>query len=1171
MPDGTILIHAIPGAGFDPFLQRVTASLHTHPLQTWMILPTHRLIRTVGKRFINSKTPFLPDHICTLDQFCEFLVARYGKTITPIKPSAARIILADVMNENEKQLSLFFAQRAPSAKTLQDLQTLISVIIRREIAYPDCLKELQTQKSEQIHRIITAYKTRLVEQNLVDRDTLLEWTVNFLQNIQTGQGNAIHRNVFIYGLFEPMQLEKQVITTILTTCDHGEYLIARGKDHKIFADTGEWLSPTSEEEITTPETRIERTAIFSAVRSGDIPLTLPEISLTVCTDPADEMRQIAEEIIRLHNRNIPYDDITIAFPDLRYALAYADQIFPDYEIPYISSSGPLLTRAPLTSYFMQILEFVEKGLRYDDLIQLVQSPFLKFWWTSGKGSNSEEEGDGKRFRLSYKNLDIICRTYGISSGFVDWEWQTDRITGMITGTGTDEISAPDSESQSDNSGSPDRTGPTKPVKQKKGYEPERPLPIIDIMRTLEGVRELMTIFGKMSGKRSIREHIQIFIDVLTETGSPVPNQKPLRISANRSLSGDETQILKQFSTILDELYNLARSGTITGGYPDKPVPVARFIGTLRLLVQDTAVDPDPDMQGVLLTGIRETAHQQYPFLFLASLNEGLIPRLSTRLPFTNGSENNRMETRTLADILRQERYQFIAALLAGSSHTYLSYHQHRDERTTLSSPFLDPLMKNYALPGWGTGRKEMEDAEEDVFRSERCSHSLASRRAGECIRERRWDDALSFLDEEEDIPSILHRISVERNFRFRLNRSEYDGIIEDAPNIRERLARKFGPAHRWSASMFESYARCPFRYYLERVIRIKPLEDLGTDLTPMAKGSLIHTVLCRFTRQMEDQGRMPLQNSSYIDAVTAINTIAEEEFEKVPYQTALWSAKKRQLIGGGDIGTGIFEKFVSAEIERLTPDEDGRTPALFTPRFFEYSFGAVPGPDDDPQSKHDPIDLAEIAREIKARKKEGTDNDDSEDGEHGHEQEYTEPVLFSGKIDRIDITGDGRFGIVDYKTGIKVPSTTEITKMKALQLPLYIHAFEKISGHTGVYGSYCQIQRTISHAISLYDPGQKNTLPFGKLPRSEPDWTGIMNQAVLDACSHVSRIHTGVFPIQPCTSCNADWFCPYGSICRFQPDRGSRLCEWIQYPPLDKDDFGSDRPCNRICRPGEVQ
>ncbi len=1144
MQKGTTLISAIPGTGFDQVIQRFSSSLQNHPLSTWLILPTQRLIRAAQHHLITSKIPFLPDHICTLDQFCESLVTGYGGSIRPVSPAAARIMLSDVMHKHEKELSLFYAQRAPSAKTLQDLQTLITVITRREISYPGCLKELQSQKSEQIDLVITAYKNQLTELNLVDTDTLLVWTISFLLNAPPDLCARTVRDVYFYGLFEPMPLEKKLITTVLETSLHGEYVIPSGSDTTLFRDTGDWIKPVVREAVPDTEAGSLRTAIFSSERRDDSFLVLPGVSLTASLDPANEMRQIAEEIVCLHAGGVPYSDITIAFPDIRYALLYAAEIFSDYDIPYISSSAPLLIHSPLAMFFMQFLELVEKGLRYEDFILLIQSPYLVFWWIRKDQNESTKENEtdvnrcerpgedtytGKSCLLSYKNIEIISRTYGISSGFVDWERQTERIL---------EIIAEQEVVPEDSLKSPGVT------RQKRGYMPKRPLPVHEIISTLEGIQALMTACKKMNGKRSIRDQIQVFKEVLSAIGAPVPDTASRYIGANRSLSEEERMVIKTFSVILDELQNLARSGTITEGIPDKLVPVGRFITLLRLFFQDRAGGLNPEAEGVLLTGIREIAHQNYQYLFIASLNEGLIPRLSTRLPFTNGSENSRMETRSLSDILRQERYQFIAALLAGTKHTYLSYHQHRDERSTLSSPFLDPLRKKYELPEWGADETKADEnyvPDEKKLLPDRSAHSRASQRVGECIREERWDDVFESLDEEEDISSVLHRIAIERTYRFRLNRSVYDGIVGSAPDVRQRLAGRFGPEYRWSASMLESYAKCPFRFYLERVVRIKPLADLGSDLSPTAKGSLIHTVLCRFTRELQGQEKLPIQKAGYGDAITAITAIANDEFEKVPYKTPLWYAKKKQLIGGDDIGSGIFEKFVSAEIERLSPDEKGRIPAPFIPRYFEFSFGAVPDQDDDPASQDRPIDLSDIAKDIREQIGEAGE------GQAGYTDSCREPVLFSGKIDRIDMTSDGRFGVVDYKTGIKIPSTTEIAQMKALQLPLYIQAFAKIMGKTGVYGSYCHISRTISHSLSLYNPAYKNELPGGKRPRSEPDWQKILNTSVLDACNYVSRIHDGIFPIHPCTSCSPDWYCPYNTICRFQPDRGSRLCEWMLY------------------------
>ena len=1088
MSERKILIRTVPGTGFSVCIERFIASLRRDPLRTWLFLPTNRLIRTVKQRLIDEKISFIPDHICTLEQFCEYLLERYGEKTGYIPGPAARIILSDLLHEKKKELPLFFAQGIPSPGTLQDLQTLISVITRRIIHYPECLGDLQSPKSSQIHTIISAYLGRLNDENCVDKDSLLSWVCSFMGHASPDL--RILNDVYIYGLFEPLPLEQQVINAIADSCTHIQYFNPDGDDPKVFSDTGDWFHPDSEDTIPCSERDRKRTRIFNAgVLSSDQTLDLEGISSSGFLDPKAELRAIAEEISRLQADGIPYDQVVVAFPDLRYALLYAEEIFPDYAIPYHSSSTPLLTHSPLVAFLLKVFEFPEKGFRYEELIRIMQSPFLSFsWLCSISGENTQE-------KLKYAQFDLICRTYGITGGYVDWEEQFERIRSLIAGE----------------ENRPDESLP------KNIYGPKRPLPIPEILLTLEGSENLIAIFRKMGRKMSIPDHIKVYKDLLDEIGAPVPDENPITNQNNKNLTPAELLVVRNFNSILDELLLLSRSGRITGNKPDQEVSFSVFLYTLRLMFQDRTSDPDVNENGVLLTGIRETVHQQYPYLFLASLNEGMIPRLTTRLPFTNASENSRMETRTLQDILRQERYQFIAALLAGNK-VYLSYYQHRDERTTLSSSFLDQLEKIADLPPWNQSKKGVS------------AGSIAAFASGRLFSEEKWEEAVSLLSKDESLSSILQRIQVERNFRFRLNRSEYDGILRDEPDIRELLDTRFYPDFVWSSSMLETYAKCPFRFYLERVVRIKPLPDLGTEISPTEKGNLIHSVLFRFKRQMLESGKLPLKHDSYDEAVSAIHQIAEEEFMKVPYKTPLWYAKKKQLMGGADIGPGLFERFVTAEVERLSPDQSGRVPKQFTPRFFEFSFGLKKGQEDDPESQAEPVDLVEIARDL------------------GYGTDLTGRVLLSGKIDRVDLTKDGYFGIVDYKTGIKIPSVTDLQKRKTLQLPLYINAFQKISGHTGVYGSYCHIQRSVKHSISLYDPKGKSDLPNGKMPRSDPGWEGIMTGAVTDSCGHVNAIHDGIFPIQASGSCSPDWYCPYGSICRNQPDRGSRMGEWMVYP-----------------------
>lgn len=1129
MPGQTVLIHAVPGTGLVEGINNFKTHIREDPFGSWMILPTHRLIRTVQDQLTESGITFLPDHICTLDDLCRYLVDRYGNHTVLIKPETSRLLLVDLLRKHQDELTLFFTQKNPSPRAVQDLQTLMQVIIRREIDYPACLGPLQSEKSHQISHLISTYKQKLSENNLVDQDTLLSWTIDFLLTRDRTDVRSIIRHVHIFGLFEPMPLEKRLISTFGDVCETLHYTLPDGKDPEIFSDTGEWLSYGSDEIIPSTGMEQEMTNIFCHDPSGSEDfLNFPHISGMGFSDPATEMREVAREISRLHKDGVSYEDIAIATPDFRSTRGFALEACADFRIPVRPSQGPLLISSPLISYYLSIFDLIEKGMRYDEMVRIIQSPYCRFRWEA-EASQDKKPGDDQKSGkaplgykyLSYKNFDLLCRTYGLDGGHIDWEKRLPEVLLLIDDT-------------DDNRPSPEAQESVPHKKPSRTYSPRRPLGRQEIADTIDGIIRLVGVLKRLRDKRTIREHIWHLKTILKEIGSPVPglvHKNPL----NAWLTDEEYLDLSSFHTLLCELQDLSGTGVVSHLDPSASVSFIDFIGAVRHVLQEKSGNISSDATGVMLTGLREIAHQNYPYVFLVSLNEGQIPRLTTRLPFTNSSENSRMDTRTLSDILRQEKYQFITALASGTSHLYLSWYEHKDERTVLSSVFIDYLKSSTLLPEWDNRSGENQD--KPVFLGD----MEASYSAGVCIHTSDWDRSLSYIPEDILLSSLVERISIERTFRFRLNRSAYDGLIGDDHGIRSALQATFSPEFSWSASMLETYAKCPFRFYLERVLHIRPLPDIGSDIPPETKGNLIHVILSRFKRTMHGQQLLPIRETGFDTALSLIRNIAEEECDKVPYSTPLWIAKKKQIMGGEDIGGGILERFITTEIDRLSPDDDGRVPHLFTPRLFEYSFGAVRGPDDDPDSRHEPVDLIAIQNEW--TKSEHPDQNESTlvDAEN--------TIQFIGKIDRIDETPDGLFGIIDYKTGKNIPGSSDLARMTALQLPLYLLAYQHISQKKPVFGSYIQLQRKITHTIPLFDPTLKQTLPKGKLPRSEPRWHEILGNALNSSISHVHHIRDGMFPIQATTECNADWYCPYKTICRFQPDRGSQLGEWYPYPP----------------------
>jgi hypothetical protein len=79
--------------------------------------------------------------------------------------------------------------------------------------------------------------------------------------------------------------------------------------------------------------------------------------------------------------------------------------------------------------------------------------------------------------------------------------------------------------------------------------------------------------------------------------------------------------------------------------------------------------------------------------------------------------------------------------------------------------------------------------------------------------------------------------------------TEYDGLVPAAgADLDPRRADQV-----FSASRFESFAKCPFRFFLERGLRLDPAEDEEPDpdawLDPLTRGAALHEIYATFLRR----------------------------------------------------------------------------------------------------------------------------------------------------------------------------------------------------------------------------------------------------------------------------------------------------------------------------------
>ena len=79
----------------------------------------------VRDQLIKSGITFLPDHICTPDDLCRYLIDRYGDGTVLIKPETSRLLLVDLLKKHQDELTLFFARKNPTPRGVQDLQIMM--------------------------------------------------------------------------------------------------------------------------------------------------------------------------------------------------------------------------------------------------------------------------------------------------------------------------------------------------------------------------------------------------------------------------------------------------------------------------------------------------------------------------------------------------------------------------------------------------------------------------------------------------------------------------------------------------------------------------------------------------------------------------------------------------------------------------------------------------------------------------------------------------------------------------------------------------------------------------------------------------------------------------------------------------------------------------------------
>ncbi|GAB3297336.1 PD-(D/E)XK nuclease family protein [Epidermidibacterium keratini] len=245
-------------------------------------------------------------------------------------------------------------------------------------------------------------------------------------------------------------------------------------------------------------------------------------------------------------------------------------------------------------------------------------------------------------------------------------------------------------------------------------------------------------------------------------------------------------------------------------------------------------------------------------------------------------------------------------------------------------------------------------------------------------------------------PLAAHRAMLEARSGDEL--SAYDGNLAGA----QGLPLYADSEEVLSATSLEKYAVCPYAWFAERQLNVKPIEDPDQKLevTPAVVGNIIHESFDRWVREYEAKDQLPGYGVPWSDTQRdrlleiAGDVVAAYEAAGQTGHARFWATKRRQILDE-----------LAAMVDR---DNEWRIARDARVIGSELAFGR----DDLP-----PVMIDTTLGALR----------------------------FRGAIDKVDETRDGTIHVTDIKTGSperfrRISEANPVASGAKLQLPLYAHA-----------------------------------------------------------------------------------------------------------------------------------
>ncbi|MFO0550336.1 MAG: PD-(D/E)XK nuclease family protein [Polyangiaceae bacterium] len=658
------------------------------------------------------------------------------------------------------------------------------------------------------------------------------------------------------------------------------------------------------------------------------------------------------------------------------------------------------------------------------------------------------------------------------------------------------------------------------------------------------------VLGRLQAARAELAHTRAGLE--REAGEPLVGSQAGALEREAEACDVLAAALDPVLTALDQIPRrgswaelLAAIARLAGIAVHRPALVGGVLGELELFASDTGMDveladvvrvledrlrtlsepPGADRSGrVLVTTTTLLRGRARRVVFLPGLSERRFPRPAEEDPLLVDRARTQLEPTlpTSADSSASERVLFHVAVGAATERLHASFPRLELDggRARVPSlfalelaraesgelPSLDAFSASCAMPS--RARLLWPAPVDRTLAIDDLEYALATVRSLIQKGEGGLRGRARFLLEENEVLERALRSRWARHNQRDLTTS--DGLVATSERTRGFLASQRLTKRGFAPSTLETYAACPYRFYLRAVARVAPRVefDAADRLDARTFGELFHRAHRELARAAHAANLDPAERAHHASLGDhlrrAVEVVGERaRAELAPLIDRVFDDELRRIEG---------ELFAWLEEEALRAEAPpGRAPRRrYLPFLADFSFGMEPTPDADPSSVRDPV-------RVRSR------------------------YLLRGAIDAIERSADGLLRITDWKTGARPGARPVVVGGgRVLQPVLYAMALRELVGKL-VPGAHVEESR-LYYATRR---GHFTTVPVALDDDAIERGSRVL--ATIDAA-----IERGVLVAMPseraCETCPYRTLCPPGEEARtgHKRARGSRDTDFLR-------------------------